>query len=134
MTADPNQHYGDGSDPILGKVIDGCKIQRKLGQGGMGVVYLAEHEQLRQLFVIKILNPALVGAEDTVERFFREAQACAQLNHPGIVAIQNVGQEGEYYFIRMEYIEGKTLEDTIKEKNQFEWRHATQIIDRKSVV
>ena len=97
---------GHGPDPIIGKVIDGCRIQRKLGQGGMGVVYLADHDSLHQPFVIKILNPALVGAEDTVERFFREAQACAQLNHPGIVAIQNVGQEGEYYFIRMEYIEG----------------------------
>jgi outer membrane protein assembly factor BamB/predicted Ser/Thr protein kinase/CRISPR/Cas system CMR-associated protein Cmr5 small subunit len=116
------------NDPILGKVIDGCRIQRKLGQGGMGVVYLADHDSLHQPFVIKILNPALVGAEDTVERFFREAQACAQLNHTGIVAIQNVGQEGEYYFIRMEYIEGKTLEDTIKDKNQFEWRHAVQVI------
>jgi hypothetical protein len=124
--SDPTREHGP--DPILGKVIDGCRIQRKLGQGGMGVVYLAEHDTLHQLFVIKILNPALVGAEDTVERFFREAQACAQLNHPGIVAIQNVGQEGEYYFIRMEYIEGKTLEDTIKEKNQFEWRNATQVI------
>jgi len=116
------------NDPILGKVIDGCKIQRKLGQGGMGVVYLAEHETLKQQFVIKILNPALVGAEDTVERFFREAQACAQLNHTGIVAIQNVGQEGEYYFIRMEYIEGKTLEETIKTENQIEWRRSVQII------
>jgi outer membrane protein assembly factor BamB len=126
--SDANQQTESGPDPIIGKVIDGCRIQRKLGQGGMGVVYLAEHEALRQQFVIKILNPALVGAEDTVERFFREAQACAQLNHPGIVAIQNVGQEGEYYFIRMEYIEGKTLEDTIKEKNHLEWRHAVQII------
>ncbi len=128
MSADSTPQASEGFDPIVGKVIDGCKIQRKLGQGGMGVVYLAEHESLRQAFVIKILNPALVGAEDTVERFFREAQACAQLNHPGIVAIQNVGQEGEYYFIRMEYIEGKTLEDTIKEKNQLDWRHSVQII------
>ncbi|MCW8139429.1 MAG: serine/threonine protein kinase, partial [Planctomycetota bacterium] len=129
MSADPNQQAdGGGNDPIIGKVIDACRIQRKLGQGGMGVVYLAEHESLRQQFVIKILNPALVGAEDTVERFFREAQACAQLNHPGIVAIQNVGQEGEYYFIRMEYIEGKTLEDTIKETNQLEWRRSVDII------
>ncbi|RMG12156.1 MAG: serine/threonine protein kinase, partial [Planctomycetota bacterium] len=115
-----------GEDPILGKVIDGCKVVRKLGQGGMGVVYLAEHESLGQEFVLKILNPSLTGAEDTVERFFREAQACAQLNHPGIVAIQNVGQEGEYYYIRMEYVEGETLEDVIRKEKQLEWRRATE--------
>ncbi len=122
-TAEPT-----GSDPILGKLIDGCRIQRKLGQGGMGVVYLAEHETLHQPFVIKILNPALVGAEDTVDRFFREAQACAQLNHPGIVGIQNVGQEGEYYFIRMEYVEGDTLEETIRKSDQLDWREAARMI------
>ncbi|MGE0713311.1 MAG: protein kinase [Planctomycetota bacterium] len=124
MSDEGNDH---GSDPIIGKTIDGCVVQRKLGQGGMGVVYLAEHETLKQEFVLKILNPALTGAEDTVDRFFREAQACAQLNHPGIVAIQNVGQEGEYYFIRMEYVEGETLEDRIRQENQLDWREATRM-------
>ena len=84
-------------DPILGKLIDGCRVERKIGQGGMGVVYLATQESSNKAYCIKILNPALTGSEDTVERFFREAQACAQLNHPQIVGIQNVGQEGEYY-------------------------------------
>ncbi len=118
----------EGIDTIIGKTIDGCKVIRKLGQGGMGVVYLADHETLGQEFVLKILNPALTGAEDTVERFFREAQACAQLNHPGIVAIQNVGQEGDYYFIRMEFVEGVTLEDVVKQETQVEWARATQFI------
>ncbi|HBP20420.1 MAG TPA: hypothetical protein DEA08_21840, partial [Planctomycetes bacterium] len=115
-------------DAIIGKTIDCCVVKRKLGQGGMGVVYLAEHETLKQEFVLKILNPALTGAEDTVDRFFREAQACAQLNHSGIVAIQNVGQEGDLYFIRMEYVEGDTLEDQIKRENQLDWRVATQMV------
>jgi outer membrane protein assembly factor BamB len=113
-------------DPIIGKTIDGCVVQRKLGAGGMGVVYLAVHDTLKQEFVLKILNPALTGADDTVDRFFREAQACAQLNHPGIVAIQNVGQEGEYYFIRMEYVEGDTLEDQIADAGQLDWVVATK--------
>jgi len=116
-----------GPDPIIGKTIDGCRVERKIGQGGMGVVYLARHDELGQEFCIKILNPSLVGSEDTVERFFREAQACAQLNHPGIVAIQNVGQDGEYYFIRMEYVHGETLEDMVKEQKQVDWRDALGI-------
>ena len=115
-----------GPDPLIGKVIDGCRMVRKIGQGGMGVVYLARHESLGQDFCIKILNPSLVGSEDTVERFFREAQACAQLNHPAIVAIQNVGQEGEYYFIRMEYIDGYTLEEVVRQQEKMDWRKATE--------
>ena len=130
--SDDTQVKGSGSgenydDALIGRVIDGCKIQRKLGQGGMGVVYLAIHESLEQEFVLKILNPALTGAEDTVERFFREAQACAQLNHPSIVAIQNVGQDNGVYYIRMEYVEGETLEDLIKEDNRVDWREATRL-------
>lgn len=114
-------------DALVGRVIDGCKIIKKIGQGGMGVVYLAIHESLNQEFVLKILNPALTGAEDTVDRFFREAQACAQLNHPSIVAIQNVGQDNGVYYIRMEFIEGETLEDLLKDDSQLDWREATRL-------
>jgi len=118
---------GGHHDALIGRVIDGCKIEKKIGQGGMGVVYLAIHESLNQEFVLKILNPALTGAEDTVDRFFREAQACAQLNHPSIVAIQNVGQDNGVYYIRMEFIEGETLEDLLKDDSQLDWREATRL-------
>ena len=117
-----------GPDPLIGKIIDGTRIVRKIGQGGMGVVYLSRHETLNQDFCIKILNPSLVGSEDTVERFFREAQACAQLNHPAIVGIQNVGQEGEYYFIRMEFIDGLTLEELVRQSEKVDWRKATEYV------
>ena len=115
-----------GPDPLIGKTIDGCKMVRKIGQGGMGVVYLAHQESQSADVCIKILNPSLVGSEDTVERFFREAQACAQLTHPSIVAIQNVGQDGEYYFIRMEYIDGATLEELVRQKEKLDWKKATE--------
>ena len=115
-------------DPILGKLIDGCRVERKIGQGGMGVVYLATQESSGKAYCIKILNPALTGSEDTVERFFREAQACAQLNHPSIVGIQNVGQEGDYYYIRMEFIDGTTLEEMVTDGKPLEWRSVTRWI------
>ncbi|MCA8920499.1 MAG: protein kinase [Planctomycetes bacterium] len=115
-------------DPILGKLIDGCRVERKIGQGGMGVVYLATQESSNKAYCIKILNPALTGSEDTVERFFREAQACAQLNHPQIVGIQNVGQEGEYYYIRMEYIDGTTLEEMVVDGKPLDWKLVTRWI------
>ncbi|MEZ0229562.1 MAG: protein kinase [Planctomycetota bacterium] len=134
MNTDPNSAGGSGPpssqgpDPIIGKEIDGCTIVKKIGQGGMGIVFLAEHSKLRQQYVVKILNPALTAAEDTVQRFFREAQSVARLNHPSIVGIQNVGQEREYYYIRMEYVDGDTVENIVKEKKKLEWKLATNII------
>src|SRR5438270_548798 len=100
-------------DALVGREIDGCTMVKKIGQGGMGIVYLAEHMKLKQQYVVKILNPAFVAAEDTVQRFFREAQSVARLNHPSIVSIQNVGQEGDYYYIRMEYVDGDTVENIV---------------------
>lgn len=115
-------------DSLIGKEIDGCAIVKKIGQGGMGIVYLAEHTKLRQQYVVKILNPALVAAEDTVQRFFREAQSVARLNHPSIVSIQNVGQEGDYYYIRMEYVDGDTVENIVKQDKKLDWKLATKIV------
>jgi tRNA A-37 threonylcarbamoyl transferase component Bud32 len=131
----PDSNSGGGgsipasvADSLVGKEIDGCTIVRKIGQGGMGIVYLAEHTKLKQQYVVKILNPALVAAEDTVQRFFREAQSVARLNHPAIVSIQNVGQEGEYYYIRMEYVDGDTVENIVKQEKKLGWNTATKII------
>src|SRR4051812_234364 len=116
------------ADSLIGKEVDGCRIVKKIGQGGMGIVYLAEHTKLKQQYVVKILNPALVAAEDTVQRFFREAQSVARLNHPSIVGIQNVGQEGDYYYIRMEYVDGDTVENIVKEQKKLDWKLASKVV------
>src|SRR5579862_4487918 len=131
MSTEPNAGGGAPvaiADALIGKEIDGCTIVKKIGQGGMGIVYLAEHSKLRQQYVVKILNPALTAAEDTVQRFFREAQSVARLNHHGIVGIQNVGQEGDYYYIRMEYVDGDTVENIIKKEHKLDWRLATKVV------
>jgi tRNA A-37 threonylcarbamoyl transferase component Bud32/outer membrane protein assembly factor BamB len=131
MSTEPNAGGGAPvaiADALIGKEIDGCTIVKKIGQGGMGIVYLAEHSKLRQQYVVKILNPALTAAEDTVQRFFREAQSVARLNHHGIVGIQNVGQEGDYYYIRMEYVDGDTVENIIKKEHKLDWHLATKIV------
>ena len=119
-----------GSDPLLGRVIDGCVLDRKLGQGGMGIAYLATHQELDRQFVIKLLNPSLTGSSDTVQRFFREAQSVARLNHPNIIAIQNVGQDGDFYFIRMEYCDGQTLESMIRARKKLDWNYATMVMSQ----
>lgn len=118
----------DKSDPHIGKVIDGCVLDRKLGQGGMGIAYLATHTELQRPFVIKLLNPTLTSSEDTIQRFYREAQSVAKLNHNNIVAIQNVGHDNGFYFIRMEYVDGVTLESVVRSRKKLAWRKASDII------
>jgi serine/threonine protein kinase len=91
-------------------------VSEQIGQGGMGAVYLAEHETLKRRVALKVLPPAKndPNAKLTVERFLREARAAAALDHPNIVRIHDVGQQGEVHFLVMEYVEGQTLEDLLQ--------------------
>lgn len=83
-----------------------------LGRGGMGTVYLAVARGpggFNKLQVVKYLRPELAEDEDFLKMFLDEARLSASLNHPNIVQTNEVGQDGDHYFIAMEYVEGKTL-------------------------
>ena len=100
----------------IGQIIkDRYKILELLGEGGMAFVYKAEDKQLKRTVAIKTLKPNYVQQETFVERFKREAQTVANLNHPNIVQIFDWGIEGEPFFV-MEYIEGNTLTSIIAKK------------------
>ena len=90
------------------------EIQRELAQGGMAEVYLARDQLLNRPVALKALFPEYAREPSFVERFRREAQAAANLNHPNIVAIYDWGQETGTYFIVMEYVEGRSLRDLIR--------------------
>ena len=100
----------------IGQIIkDRYKILELLGEGGMAFVYKAEDKQLKRMVAIKTLKPNYVQQETFVERFKREAQTVANLNHPNIVQIFDWGIEEEPFFV-MEYIEGNTLTSIIARK------------------
>jgi predicted Ser/Thr protein kinase len=80
-----------------------------LGRGGMGVVYQARQKTLNRLVALKILAPERVHDAKFAERFTREAQALAALNHPNIVTIHDFGQTGGFYYLLMEYVDGANL-------------------------
>jgi eukaryotic-like serine/threonine-protein kinase len=90
------------------------EIQREIAQGGMAEVYLARDQLLNRPVAMKALFPQYAREPSFVERFRREAQAAANLNHPNIVAIYDWGQEDGTYFIVMEYVEGRSLRDLIR--------------------
>jgi eukaryotic-like serine/threonine-protein kinase len=85
------------------------KVLEHLGSGGMGSVFLCEHKHMRRRVAIKILPPDKSKNRTILERFRREAQAVAMLNHVNIVRAHDIDQDGEMHFIVMEYIEGVNL-------------------------
>ncbi|MGI8854245.1 MAG: protein kinase domain-containing protein [Thermomicrobiales bacterium] len=91
-------------------------LRQTIGIGGMARVYLAHDRRLHRDVAAKILNPALASDPLFVERFRREAQAAAALNHPNIVAIYDTGTTDDSYFIVMEYVPGPNLKEAIRER------------------
>ena len=98
---------------MIGRTLDHYRIESKLGEGGMGVVYKARDTLLIRLVAIKVLPPARVGDAGRRERFVREARAASALNHPGIVTVHDIRSHDDVDFIVMEYVEGRTLDELI---------------------
>ena len=99
----------------LGKKFPQLEIIELLGQGGMGAVYKARQKQLDRLVALKILPPTIGQDPAFAERFTREAQSMAKLNHPRVVSIYDFGRtdDGLFYFI-MEYVDGTDLRHIIQ--------------------
>jgi serine/threonine protein kinase len=87
-----------------------------LGRGGMGVVYKARQKTLNRFVALKLLAPERVDDPQFAERFTREAQALAALNHPNIVAVYDFGQAGGFYFLLMEFVDGVNLRQLLHAK------------------
>ena len=101
---------------LVGKEISGCEILTKVAEGGMGAVFKARHKALNRIVCVKILSPALANDKKAVTLFLTEARAIAELDHPNIVNVYNVGKEQGYYFIVMSFIEGQTLSAMLKKE------------------
>jgi serine/threonine-protein kinase len=114
--------------PLVGRVFSNrYEIQRELAQGGMAEVYLAHDRLLDRPVALKALFPEYAREPSFVERFRREAQAAANLNDPNIVGIYDWGQEAGTYFIVMEYVEGRSLRDLIRNEGPLDANQAAEI-------
>src|SRR6476660_1305059 len=91
-------------------------LQRELGRGGMGIVYLARDVQLDRDVAIKVLPTHMARSAESRERFLREARTAAGLSHPNIVPIHRVGEAGGFVFFVMSYVEGETLGERLRSK------------------
>ncbi len=108
--------------------IPGYKILGKLGAGAMAIVYKARQLSLNRIVAIKVLPKRFSENREYVERFYKEGQAAAKLNHPNIVQAIDVGQAGGYHYFVMEYVEGKTIADDLGTGQAFGEQDAIDII------
>lgn len=100
-------------DSLVGRQIRHYAIERLLGSGGMGAVYLARDLRLKRRVALKLLPPHVALHDVRIHRFRREAWAGSALNHPNIVTVHEIGQEDGLYFIVTELVDGQTIEARI---------------------
>ena len=91
-------------------------LERELGRGGMGVVYLAREVRLDRPVAIKVLPPSKARDARLRERFLREARTAAKLSHPNIIPIFTVDETEEFVFFAMAFVEGETLTQRVRER------------------
>lgn len=102
------------------------QIIRKIASGGMGEVYEAIDPQLDRKIALKVLPPEIARDPGRLQRFLREAKAASSLNHPAVIQIHEIAQDGDAHFISMEYVDGETLEAHLA-KGKLEIREAMRI-------
>ena len=106
---------GPASDLVGQVVADRYHVVKKLGEGGMGQVYLAEHVKMGRRSAIKVMNPSMVHDPDAVARFNREASNASRITHPNVCAIYDFGETPDgLIYLAMEFIEGEPLTDLIE--------------------
>lgn len=115
--------------PVIGRVIAGCMIHTKLGEGGMGTVYRARHEALHKEFVVKILKTHRKPTTRRVKRFQREARLAAAIEHPNIISVQDAGiTEDGLYYILMQYVDGENLHERVARQGRHSPQDAARIV------
>ena len=102
-------------------------IDKRIGAGGMGNVYLAKHEQTGQIVAVKELPAALAREDGFVHRFNREIEAMRKLSCPNIVKLFGSGLEDETYYYSMEYVDGETLTSRLRREKRIPWVEAIEI-------
>ena len=111
----------------LPKQIGGYRIDRLLGKGGMGTVFLAEQVSLHRPVALKVLSPRLAADKDFVRKFQTEARAAAALNHPNVVVVHDVGEADGYHYLSMEVMEKGSLEDRVAD-GAMPWREVLDVL------
>src|SRR3954467_13419893 len=112
----------------VGSVIGGVRIDAEIGRGGMGVVYRGRQLALNRTVALKVVRADLAEQEEFRERFKREAEIAASLDHPPIVAGHAAGEEGDQLYVTMRYVDGADLGRVIAERGRLDPVLATEVV------
>jgi serine/threonine protein kinase len=118
----------DSSDEYLGKTFGKYRVTKRIGNGGMAVVYQADDLLMKRQVAMKFLSGVFLHKPAAVERFMREAQVAGRLSHPNIIAIHDVSKEARACFIVMELLSPGSAGQHLKQKGPYYWVVATRII------
>src|SRR5436309_10008205 len=120
----PDRLFLDFQATVAGRY----SLERELGRGGMGVVYLAREVRLDRPVAIKLLPPSKASDPKLRERFLREARTAAKLSHPNVIPIHAVEEIGEFVFFAMAYIEGETLTERVRNRGPLAPSEASRVL------
>jgi serine/threonine protein kinase/beta-lactam-binding protein with PASTA domain len=117
------------SDSLVGRLLDGrYRVESRIARGGMATVYTALDTRLERIVAVKVMHPVFADDDEFVARFIREAKSAARLSHPNVVAVFDQGEDAGHVFLAMEYIQGRTLRDLIRERGQLSSQEALSIM------
>jgi serine/threonine protein kinase len=116
--------------PDSGAMVAGYEILGELGRGGMGVVYKARHAHMGRIVALKVINKEHLSSQATIQRFYREIKAAAQVSHPNIVMAFDAGQLGDTHYFAMEYVEGCDLSRLVREQGPPPIPHACAFVSQ----
>ena len=117
-----------GDDPLIGRVIaDRYLMLARLGEGGMGRVYLAEHVKMNRQCAVKVMNPSLINDTESATRFAREASNAARILHPNVAAVFDYGEADKVVYLVMEYVDGESLSTILRREGPLDPRRAVDI-------
>lgn len=116
MNATPPEPNAKPAGDLTGRTIGEFRIVRRLGQGGMGAVYLAEQTSLKRKVALKLLRPEMTADPAALQRFRAEAEAVARITHANIVQVYSVGEADGTPFMALEYVAGRTLREIVVRK------------------
>jgi hypothetical protein len=117
-----------GTDSLIDRVLaERYHILKRIGEGGMGRVYLGEHVKMNRQCAIKVMSPALVNDHESATRFAREASSAARIIHPNVAAVFDYGESEGLIYLVMEYVEGEPLSRILSREAPFSVGRATEL-------
>ncbi|MGH3278449.1 MAG: protein kinase domain-containing protein [Trebonia sp.] len=115
---------------LTGRMLDRrYHVRSRIANGGMATVYLATDTRLDREVALKVMHADLARDADFVARFIGEAKSVAKLSHPNIVGVYDQGSDGQYLYLAMEYVPGRTLRELLRERGWLPWQEALAVLD-----